>query len=108
MGRGVARRAALRRAVRDADGFFGAGSYTTAQFTQQVVIVREALQEATRDRGDFPITKRVYLAIDDDADRAQEHAHATSRAFHGDAVARPDTGQSLLSPRVLGDRRRAR
>ena len=76
----------LRRAVRDADGFFGAGSSTTAQFTQQVVIVREALKEAGRDTGDFPIAKRVYIAVDDDADRARERVRATLRAFYGDAM----------------------
>jgi alkanesulfonate monooxygenase SsuD/methylene tetrahydromethanopterin reductase-like flavin-dependent oxidoreductase (luciferase family) len=31
--------AALRRAVRYGDGFFGAGSQTTAQFAQQVQVV---------------------------------------------------------------------
>jgi probable F420-dependent oxidoreductase len=94
---GASHPAALRRAVRDADGFFGAGSSTTAQFTQQVVIVREALMEAARDRGDFPIAKRVYIAVDDDADRARERVRATLRAFYGDAV--PDlTPVAVVGP----------
>src|SRR5262249_32747765 len=37
--------AALRRAVRLGDGFFGAGSTTTADFVRQVQMVREALAE---------------------------------------------------------------
>src|SRR5215208_3588436 len=41
--------AALRRAVRHGDGFFGAGSSTTAQFVDQMQVVREALAEAGRD-----------------------------------------------------------
>jgi probable F420-dependent oxidoreductase len=63
--------AALRRAVRYGDGFFGAGSTTTARFAEQVTIVREALAEAGRDPSSFGIAKRVYIALDDDADRAR-------------------------------------
>src|SRR5207248_1866752 len=40
--------AALRRAVRIGDGFFGAGSQTTAQFSEQVKIVREELAQRSR------------------------------------------------------------
>jgi probable F420-dependent oxidoreductase len=64
--------AALRRAVRYGDGFFGAGSTTTARFAEQVPIVREALAEAGRDPAGFRIAKRVYIAVDDDADRARQ------------------------------------
>jgi probable F420-dependent oxidoreductase len=63
--------AALRRAVRYGDGFFGAGSTTTARFAEQVPIVREALEEAGRDPASFGIAKRVYIAVDDDANRAR-------------------------------------
>jgi probable F420-dependent oxidoreductase len=66
--------AALRRAVRHGDGFFGAGSQTTAQFGAQVPVVREALEE--QGRTGFRINKRVYLAVDDDADRARERLSA--------------------------------
>ena len=44
---------ALRRAVRSADGFFGAGSQTTAQFADQVQIVREELDRQGRDPASF-------------------------------------------------------
>jgi probable F420-dependent oxidoreductase len=63
---------ALRRAVRYGDGFFGAGSTTTARFAQQVPIVRQALEESGRDPAAFQIAKRVYIAVDDDADRARK------------------------------------
>src|SRR6266511_5840637 len=56
--------AALRRAVRHGDGFFGAGSSTTTQFAEQVPIVRQALAEAGRDTAGFGIAKRVYIAVD--------------------------------------------
>jgi probable F420-dependent oxidoreductase len=63
--------AALRRAVRFGDGFFGAGSSTTARFAEQVEIVRAALAESGRDPHGFGIAKRVYIGVDDDADRAR-------------------------------------
>jgi probable F420-dependent oxidoreductase len=63
--------AALRRAARYGDGFFGAGSTTTARFAEQVPIVREALAEAGRDPASFRFAKRVYIAVDDDAEHAR-------------------------------------
>jgi probable F420-dependent oxidoreductase len=66
--------AALRRAVRYGDGFFGAGSQTTEQFAAQVPLVREALEQ--EGRTGFRIAKRVYLAVDDDAARARERLSA--------------------------------
>lgn len=61
---------ALRRAVRHGDGFFGAGSQTTAQFAEQVRTVRSLLAESGRDLAGFPIAKRVYIVVDDDRERA--------------------------------------
>src|SRR6266851_6422372 len=63
--------AAVRRALRYGNGFFGAGSSTTAQFAQQVQVLRAALVEAQPDSSTFQIAKRVYLLIDDDPARAQ-------------------------------------
>jgi probable F420-dependent oxidoreductase len=74
---------ALRRAVRLGDGFFGAGSSTTAQFAEHVTGVWAALDEAGRDRGSFPIAKRVYLAVDDDADRARRSIAAALDRLYG-------------------------
>lgn len=61
---------ALRRAVRYANGFIGAGSQTTAAFTDQVRTVRAELDE--QGRTDFQIAKRIYIAVDDDPDRARQ------------------------------------
>src|SRR5205823_7176566 len=61
---------ALRRAVRHGDGFFGAGSQTTAQFADQARIVREALKQPEREASSFRIAKRVYIAVDNDTERA--------------------------------------
>jgi len=71
---------ALRRAVRHGDGFIGAGSQTTAAFAAQVPVVREALAE-TGATG-FRIAKRVYVAVDDDADRARERLSAALRRLY--------------------------
>jgi probable F420-dependent oxidoreductase len=74
--------AALRRAVRYGDGFFGAGSQTTAQFAEQVRIVRDALTDAGGDPTGFKIAKRVYIAVDDDADRARERIGAALQRLY--------------------------
>ncbi len=62
---------ALRRAVRHADGWMGPGSSSTADFKEHVGHLRRFLDEAGRDPSTFPISKRVYVAIDDDEARAK-------------------------------------
>ena len=74
---------ALRRAVRLGDGFFGAGSTPTAKFADQVQIVRDALSESGRPVQDFPIAKRVYVAVDEDAGRARKRMNAELERLYG-------------------------
>ena len=62
---------ALRRAVRFGDGWMGAGSSSTEQFKQGVAVVQETLDTAGRDPASFFISKRVYVAVDDNEDRAE-------------------------------------
>ena len=83
---GGASEPALRRAVRMGDGFFGAGSATTAKFAEQVQIVRAALAEAGRPPGDFPVAKRVYIGIDEDAERARSRMNAALERIYGTRV----------------------
>jgi probable F420-dependent oxidoreductase len=80
---GAAGPAALRRAVRLGTGFFGAGSSPTETFAGQVRIVREALAESGRPAGDFPIAKRVYIAIDEDAGRARGRINTALERLYG-------------------------
>ena len=80
---GAASEPALRRAVRMGDGFFGAGSSPTGKFAEQVQIVRRALAEAGRAADSFPIAKRVYIGIDDDADRARARMNAALEGIYG-------------------------
>jgi probable F420-dependent oxidoreductase len=80
---GGAAPAALRRAVRLGDGFFGAGSTPTAAFAEQVQIVREALAAAGRPAEHFPIAKRVYIALDEDSGRARDRVNAGLERIYG-------------------------
>jgi probable F420-dependent oxidoreductase len=75
--------AALERAVRLGDAFMGAGSSTTANFTRAVQTVRKALADTGKDSSHFPIGKRVYLMVDDDADRARENVLAGLHRIYG-------------------------
>lgn len=75
--------AAVRRAVRYGDGFFGAGRSTTAQFAQQVQVLRETLEESARDPSAFQIAKRVYIVLDEDRTRAHELVDAGLKRIYG-------------------------
>jgi probable F420-dependent oxidoreductase len=83
---GGASEPALRRAVRLGDGFFGAGSSPTGKFAEQVQMVRAALAEAGRAADDFPIAKRVYIAVDEDAERARTQMNAGLERIYGHRV----------------------
>jgi probable F420-dependent oxidoreductase len=62
---------ALQRAVRHGDGWMGAGSSSTADFIEQYGLLRRFLDEAQRDPATFAVSKRVYLAVDNDRSRAE-------------------------------------
>ena len=81
--------AAVRRALHYGNGFFGAGSSTTAQFAQQVQVLRAALAESQQDPSTFPIAKRVYIAIDDNLTRAHERVDAALREIYGSSGLSP-------------------
>lgn len=77
--------AGLRRTARLADGWMGAGSSATVQFIEHVQILKQALQDRGRDPEAYPISKRVYVAIDDDADRAERRLREWFGAWYGNA-----------------------
>lgn len=62
---------ALRRAVRHADAYTCAGPNSAADFAGFVEQIRGYLDDERRDPASFPLSKRVYVAIDDDAARAK-------------------------------------
>jgi probable F420-dependent oxidoreductase len=78
--------AALRRAVRLGDGFFGAGASPTDRFAGQVHVVRTALADAGRDPAAFPIAKRLYIGVDDNAGRARDRVNAAIAGMYGRPV----------------------
>ena len=80
---GAAGSTAVRRAVRLGTGFFGAGSSPTARFAEQVMVLREALAEEGRAPESFPVAKRVYIAVDDDAARARARTNAALQQIYG-------------------------
>jgi probable F420-dependent oxidoreductase len=74
--------AGMRRAVRHGDGFMGAGSQTTAEFVEQVKVVREELRAHGREPDEFRIGKRVYVHIGDDAAHGRQRLEdALSRQY---------------------------
>jgi probable F420-dependent oxidoreductase len=75
--------AGMRRAVRHADGFMGAGSQTPAQFAEQVKVVREELGAQERDPATFRIGKRVYVYVDDDAARGRQRLEEALTEHYG-------------------------
>ncbi len=88
---GGAAETAVRRGVRLCDGFFGAGSSATAAFASQVAVVRDALAPSGRSigfgPGEFPVAKRVYIAIDSaDGTRARERMNASLAEMYGQRI----------------------
>lgn len=78
-------RDALRRAARYADGWMGAGSTSTAQFRGHVQVVREALDASRRDPASFTISKRVYVALDQDEAQAERRLREWFGQRYGNA-----------------------
>lgn len=63
---------ALRRAVKHGNGWMGAGSSPASAFIRESAMIRRFLEEAKRDPAEFGVSKRVYLAVDNDKGRAEQ------------------------------------
>jgi probable F420-dependent oxidoreductase len=68
---GVGHPNAVRRAATLADGWMGSGGSSIAEFGQSVPLLKEALAAAGRDPEAFPISKRVFMAVDEKPERAR-------------------------------------
>jgi probable F420-dependent oxidoreductase len=68
---GVGHPDAIRRAAKIADGWMGAGGSSTEDFRRSVPVLREALEKAGRDPGQFPISKRIFIHVDERPDSAR-------------------------------------
>jgi probable F420-dependent oxidoreductase len=62
---GVGHADALRRTASLADGWMGSGGSSIAEFKASVPILKAALETAGRDPAAFPISKRVFMTIDE-------------------------------------------
>jgi alkanesulfonate monooxygenase SsuD/methylene tetrahydromethanopterin reductase-like flavin-dependent oxidoreductase (luciferase family) len=62
----------LKRSVNMADGWMGAGASSNSFFKERVVEIRRLLEEAGRSTKDFTISKRIYISIDSNENRALE------------------------------------
>ncbi len=62
---GVGHPDALRRTASLADGWMGSGGSSIAEFKASVPVLKAALEAAGRDPATFPISKRVFMTIDE-------------------------------------------
>jgi alkanesulfonate monooxygenase SsuD/methylene tetrahydromethanopterin reductase-like flavin-dependent oxidoreductase (luciferase family) len=74
------------RAVELGDGFIGAGASSVADFAAAVRVLRAALERAGRDPEGFPVSKRVYIAVDEDEGGAVQRLEEWFGRFYGDAT----------------------
>ena len=75
--------AAMQRAARHGDGWMGAGSTNIDDFFVEIRRMREILAEQGRDTADFPLSKRIYLAVNEDEAKAREQVQTWLGGFYG-------------------------
>jgi probable F420-dependent oxidoreductase len=76
---------AIHRALKYADGWTGAGSSGAKDFPQKVALVQSLLAIEGRTQAEFPISKRVYLTIDDNEPRALRRMQDWAAGYYGNA-----------------------
>jgi probable F420-dependent oxidoreductase len=72
---GVGHPDAIRRSAALADGWMGAGGSTIEDFRRAVPVLHEALEKAGRDPATFPISKRIFMMVDENSERARADLH---------------------------------
>ncbi|HEY3846478.1 MAG TPA: LLM class flavin-dependent oxidoreductase [Acetobacteraceae bacterium] len=72
---GVGHPNAIRRAASLADGWMGSGGSSIAEFARSVPLLRDALVAARRDPDGFPISKRIFIAVDERPEVARAELH---------------------------------
>ncbi len=72
---GVGHPNAIRRAGAIADGWMGSGGSSIAAFRESVPVLKAALEKAGRDPTTFPISKRLFMAVDERPDVARAELH---------------------------------
>jgi probable F420-dependent oxidoreductase len=77
---------AVRRSVRMADGFTGSGTGARDRFAGLLSYAKEQLAEQGREPSSFTISKRFYVAVDEDEARAERRL----REWYGWYYGNPD------------------
>jgi len=72
---GVGHPNAVRRAGSLADGWMGSGGSSIAAFKQSVPILKTAVEAAGRDPAHYPISKRLFMAVDERPEVARAELH---------------------------------
>src|SRR5690242_16374516 len=72
---GVGHPNAIRRTASIADGWMGSGGSSIAEFGRSVPLLRDALVQAGRDPANFPISKRIFISVDERPDVARAELH---------------------------------
>jgi alkanesulfonate monooxygenase SsuD/methylene tetrahydromethanopterin reductase-like flavin-dependent oxidoreductase (luciferase family) len=72
---GVGHPDAVRRSASLADGWMGSGGSSIAEFGRSVPLLRAALEKAGRDPATFPVSKRLFMAVDERPERARAELH---------------------------------
>jgi probable F420-dependent oxidoreductase len=62
---GVGHPDAVRRAASLADGWMGSGGSSIEEFGRSVPVLKAALEKAGRDPAAYPISKRIFMAVDE-------------------------------------------
>ena len=77
--------AALKRAVKLGNGWMGAGSSPIPQFKKSTSDIRGFMAEAGVSQSDFPLSKRVYIAVDKDKEGAKNKLMEWFAQYYGNA-----------------------
>ena len=75
---------ALRRAVKVGDGWMGSGATSTEEFKEHLKLVRRFLREVEKDPAMFSVSKRVYMALDPNKERALRRLEEMMGNIYGD------------------------
>jgi alkanesulfonate monooxygenase SsuD/methylene tetrahydromethanopterin reductase-like flavin-dependent oxidoreductase (luciferase family) len=88
---GARRGQALRRAAIRGDGWIISGSAPAHEYRPAIDEVEAVLRDRGRDRADFTIAKRVYIAVADD----RERAFARTREWFARHYGRPELADAV-------------
>ena len=80
--------AAIKRAVRMGDGWTGSSILSTSRFAEELELLKGCLDAEGRDPSTFKTSKRVYMAVDNDKDKAGSHLREYFVKMYGN----PDLG----------------